>query len=121
MTEVWKPVAKYDNYEVSNLGKVRNKKTGYILKPFKAPYTYGFYAVQVHFEGSPKHIPLAPLIAEAFLNKHDNPKYTLVQHKNRVKTDNRLENLEWTNHLDYPDYHMGVPKGHRHNYFTKHY
>ena len=29
-TEVWKPIS---NYEVSSLGKVRNKRIGRILKP----------------------------------------------------------------------------------------
>ena len=32
-TEEWKELTAYNNYEVSNLGKVRNKKTKRILKP----------------------------------------------------------------------------------------
>ena len=31
--EEWKELKINDNYQVSNLGKVRNKKTGRILKP----------------------------------------------------------------------------------------
>ena len=31
--EVWKDIVKYDNYEVSSFGNVKNKKTGRILKP----------------------------------------------------------------------------------------
>lgn len=31
--EVWKPVEGYPNYSVSSKGKVRNDKTGRILKP----------------------------------------------------------------------------------------
>ena len=30
--EEWKDILDYENYEVSNLGNVRNKKTGRILK-----------------------------------------------------------------------------------------
>jgi hypothetical protein len=32
--EAWKDVSNYDNYEVSNLGRVRNNKTGRILHLF---------------------------------------------------------------------------------------
>ena len=32
-TELWMTVPNYENYEASNLGNVRNKKTGRILKP----------------------------------------------------------------------------------------
>jgi len=31
MIEEFKPIADFENYEVSNLGKVRNKKTNKIL------------------------------------------------------------------------------------------
>ena len=30
--EIWKNINNYENYEVSSLGNVRNKKTGRILK-----------------------------------------------------------------------------------------
>ena len=33
MTEEYKQIEDFENYEVSNLGNVRNKKTGRILKP----------------------------------------------------------------------------------------
>ena len=39
--EEWKDILDYENYEVSNLGNVRNKKTGRILKS----YNKGGYAV----------------------------------------------------------------------------
>ena len=32
MEEVYKTIDDYDNYEVSNMGNVRNKKTGLVLK-----------------------------------------------------------------------------------------
>ena len=30
--EVWKNIVEFENYEVSSFGKVRNKKTGRVLK-----------------------------------------------------------------------------------------
>ena len=45
-TEIWKPVSKKmyyieslinDNYEVSNYGRIRNRKTGKIINPFLTP------------------------------------------------------------------------------------
>ena len=32
--EEWKPITGYENYEISNLGRVRNLKTDKLLKPF---------------------------------------------------------------------------------------
>lgn len=34
MEEIWKKVVGFENYEVSNKGKVRNKETGNVLKPW---------------------------------------------------------------------------------------
>lgn len=47
MEEIWKPIKDYPLYEISNLGQVKNVKTGKILKPNleyadKAPFLYDY-------------------------------------------------------------------------------
>ena len=95
--EVWKPILN-NHYEVSDLGRVRrikeitNTKKGKIIKPHTAKNGY----VTVSLSVSGVKLPskrLHGLIAGAFLGPR--PDGIQVNHKNGVKTDNRLENLEY--------------------------
>ena len=40
MKEIWKDIKDYPNYQVSNLGNVKNIKTNKILKPFNTGNEY---------------------------------------------------------------------------------
>lgn len=93
--EVWKPIDFIEglkgSYEVSSLGRVRNTETYYILKGEINPY--GYRTVGLRINNKLKHRFVHRLVAMAFL---DNPQnYTIVNHKNEIRNDNRLENLEW--------------------------
>ena len=90
--EIWKDVPGYEgHYQVSNLGRVKSFKRGKerVLKPgFGAN---GYYHV-VLYKGSECKINLVHrLVSLAFLGESKLD----VNHKNGVKTDNRLENLEY--------------------------
>lgn len=103
-TEVWKDVFGFEGiYQVSNLGHVRsiarevtNNVATYfvnekILKDSKS--ANGYLKVDLYANGKRKTCYVHRLVAQAFL---PNPEeLTYVNHKNEVKADNRLSNLEW--------------------------
>lgn len=89
MTENWRKIADYQNYSVSDLGHVRNDKTGKLLKTVKHPNGY----LVVNLYPTRKTFKVHRLVAEAFIANPNN--YPIINHKNEVKDDNRVENLEW--------------------------
>lgn len=100
-TETWKPIADYVGlYEVSNKGRVRNLKTGRILKPKNNRRGYLF--VGLHKNGAVKNRYIHRLVAQAFI---PNPnKLPEVNHKDEIRTNNKLDNLEWISHRDNSNY-----------------
>ena len=91
LNEIWKDIKGYENYQVSNYGRVRNKKTNRILK--QHIQRGGYYKVSLYLDGKQNYYLVHRLVAIAFIPNPNNYKY--VNHKNEIKTDNRVENLEW--------------------------
>lgn len=90
MNEIWKQY-KDTNYEVSNLGNVRNIKTKRVLKPCKTPD--GYFEVYLHKDGKRKYKLVHRLVAEVFIPNHQN--LPQINHRDEDKTNNTVENLEW--------------------------
>lgn len=81
----------YDCYAISNKGNLKNLRTNHILKP--STNKDGYKSVLLSKNGKKMSIRIHRLVALYFL---ENPnKYPDVNHKNGIKDDNRVENLEW--------------------------
>lgn len=87
------PVVDYEDiYAVTYDGTVFNTKTGRKLKPNKNSQN-GYYYLGLSRNGISKSEYLHRIIAKAWIPNHNNYKY--VNHINGIRTDNRVENLEW--------------------------
>lgn len=103
--EIWKPVVKYaTHYEVSNLGRVRrinpthtNKNPNGILNP--RFHGAGYPMITICINNKRTSCLIHRLVAEAFLGTPTKDRY-FCNHKNGIKTDNRVENLEYCSNLE---------------------
>lgn len=90
--EIWKDVPNYEGtYQISNLGNVKSLWFGKdkILKPRED--TGGYMQVALYKEGKSKFFLVHRLIMLAFVGESD----LQVNHKNGIKSDNHLQNLEY--------------------------
>lgn len=101
--EIWKPMGVVKGidfagrYEISSLCQVKSlfdphgKERELILCPI---LTYwGYFTVNLYKDKKVKVCRLHRIFANAFIpNPHNKP---MINHINGIKTDNRIENLEW--------------------------
>jgi hypothetical protein len=98
MEEVWKVIKDYEDYQVSNLGRIKSCKLG---KEKIRAFSYdskGYVGITLCKEGKSKTHKVHRLVAYAFIPNPDN--LPQVDHINRVKTDNRVENIRWVSQSD---------------------
>jgi len=96
---MWKEIKGYEClYEISDLGLVRSVArsgtSGGILKSFN---TRGYALVRLYKDNVPETLLVHRIVAEAFIpNPENKPE---VNHKNGIKADSWLGNLEWATKL----------------------
>jgi hypothetical protein len=90
--ETWKTIPNWEDYQVSNLGRVRSLKTGN-PKELKLLNIRQYKVVNLCKEGKKKLFSIQQLVAMAFLNHKPEGWQLVVDHINSDKSDNRLENL----------------------------
>lgn len=91
MSEIWKEIKIAPNYEVSDLGRVRNKKTGHILNPQKGGG--GYLRVSMWCNGGYVREYIHRLVGFAFIPNPDN--LPCVNHMDENRFNNCKNNLEW--------------------------
>lgn len=104
MKETWKSIRGYEGlYEVSDLGRVRslgravNSKNGSTQHKRVRVLTqevtiHGYCRVRLYDKnGDSKHYAVHRVVLETFVGESP----LQVNHRNEIKTDNRLENLEY--------------------------
>lgn len=111
MEEIWKDIVGYEGlYQISNLGRVKslrfNKEK--VLSTSKNTKTKYVHISLCKNKVNKKHY-IHRLLGDAFVdNKEGKPH---INHKNGIRDDNRVENLEWV-----------TPKeNHMHKYYTLNY
>lgn len=98
--EIWKTIEENNNYSVSNLGQVRNVKTGRIMKinvrndGDKASEGYCYVCLNGEMK---KNFRVHRLVAMTFIPNPNN--YPCVNHIDGNKENNSVENLEWCSQL----------------------
>jgi hypothetical protein len=94
----YKTIDEFPNYEINTNGEIRNKKTGRILKGHID--SKGFYKKVdlVKEKGKTKNVSVHRLLAITFIPNPENK--PIIDHINRIKTDNRIENLRWVTHKE---------------------
>lgn len=101
--EIWKDIEGYKGlYQVSNYGQVKSLKFGKekILKQCKLKD--GYLYVRLCQNGKGKTYKVHRLVVKCFLEAIEGK--DIVNHKNEIKTDNRVENLEWVSSKENANY-----------------
>ena len=94
--EEWRDIEEYYGlYQISNLGRIKSlnyRRTGKekILKPVN---TNDYFTIELCKEGNRKRHRVHRLVALHFIPNPNN--YPMVNHRNEIKTDNQVGNLEW--------------------------
>jgi len=107
--EKWKRIGTTD-YFISDHGNVRHSNSPQ-NQPKKGWISNGYHFVYFNSKSHPVH----RLVAVAF-HPCDNPEQMVVNHKNEIRSDNHVDNLEWMTHGDNIAYSMVKRKQYRNIY-----
>jgi len=110
MTE-WKKIEGHDGYEISVEGvrSYKNARWGLRKTPKMIKFiinNYGYYCLNIGGKLQLFH----RLLAQTFVPNPENKQF--IDHINRIKTDNRLENLRWVSHAENQQ-NVGVQKNNK--------
>lgn len=90
-TEIWKTLSEFNQYEVSNYGRLRNLNTGKILNGSRM--NSGYWRYDFGVDGIRYSRLAHRLVADAFLDPVIGKPF--INHKDGCRTNNHVDNLEW--------------------------
>ncbi len=97
MEEQWKTIDGYENYKVSNRGRIRNTKTKNDLNG--GVNNCGYVKISLYRDNKQKIFQLHRLVAQAFV---ENPEHKeLVRHIDGDNLNNDFSNLYWVSFLEF--------------------
>lgn len=104
--EEYKEIPGYPNYEASNLGYIRVKETKQNKKFSKD--INGYDNVKLTKSGKSTNFFVHQIIAKTFLKNEENK--PTVNHKNKIRDDNRAINLEWATQTEQNNHKINFDK-----------
>lgn len=108
--EVWKDIKGYEGkYKASSLGNIYSIKYDKNLKFTLSKK--GYYTVALCDGVKPKTKYVHRVIAEVFLKSKKNKQQ--INHKNGIKTDIRVSNLEWVNNSENQKHKYNILKSNK--------
>lgn len=104
MKEKWRPIKGYTGYEISNKGNIRSWKHrhGKRKVPLKLSLlkgNKGYLRIALSQDGVQKMRRVHILVIETFGRPRPTDLHQ-VDHINEIKTDNRIENLQWVTGIE---------------------
>lgn len=90
--ETWKAFAVDDQYEISNMGNIRNARTKFVYNP--PTNKHGVKRINLYINGKNTGFDVHRLVAQTFINNNDVEKKFVI-HVNGNRIDNRAINLKW--------------------------
>lgn len=92
MSELWETIHLFPDYDVSNHGRIRSNKSGWILALNENQF--GLLQVGLMRDGVQHHRSVPLLVAKAFLPEVSGPFDTPIN-LNGDRHDNHIDNLAW--------------------------
>lgn len=102
--EVWKTIEDFTNYEVSTFGNIRNKSK-HIMKFQKNYSGYLNISLRNATQNTSSTFSVHRLVAKAFI--HNTGNKLTVNHIDRNKSNNHIDNLEWAT-MSEQNYHSAI-------------